>query len=114
MSRVDVQLSSLSGEEGHYGIFHDLRYVNNNEGGNGNTSMLEISNMSGNEIFIEGCMMEQDPTTKKWSRNWYDLANGQGLDGIRIYTTGSIENSEFLQMLQLILEAEKMVEIIKP
>lgn len=114
MSKVDVRLSNLSDEEGHYGIFHDLQYVNNNEGGNGNTSMFEIDNVSGNEIFIEGCVLEQDPTTKKWSRNWYDLTNGQGLDGIRIHITGGIENSEFLQMLQLILEAEKMVEIIKP
>lgn len=114
MSKVDVRLSNLSNEEGNYGVFHDLQYVNNNEGGNKNTSMFEINNMSGNEIFIEGCMLEHDPITKKWSRNWYDLTSGRGLDGIRIHITGGIENEEFLQMLRLILEAEKMVEIIKP
>jgi hypothetical protein len=33
---------------------------------------------------------------------------------VRIKIRGSIEKSEFLQMLQLILDAEKMVSIIKP
>jgi hypothetical protein len=111
MSAVDVTLSK-SGEE--LGIFHDLRYTNDNEGGNSNASMLEITNQSGNDIFIEGCLLEQDPHTKKWSRTWYDLTSGRGLDGIRIHITGGIENSEFLQMLRLILEAEKMVDIVKP
>lgn len=114
MSKVDVTLSDLSSAEGSYGVFHDLHYVNNNEGGNRNTSMFEINNMSGNELFIEGCVLEQDSKTGKWSRNWYDLTSGQGLDGIRVHITGGIENEEFLQMLRLILEAEKMVEIIKP
>lgn len=111
MSKIDVTLSA-SGQD--CGIFHDLRYTNDRENGNRNRMMFEIENMSGNEIFIEGCFFEQDPVTKAWRRNWYDLTRGQGLDGIRIHITGGIENSEFLQMLKLILEAEKMVDIIKP
>jgi hypothetical protein len=111
MSAVDVTLSK-SGEE--FGAFHDLRYTNDNEGGNSNASMLEITNHGGNDIFVEGCFLEQDPHTKKWNRTWYDLTSGRGLDGIRIHITGGIENSEFLQMLRLILEAEKMVDIVKP
>lgn len=111
MSAIDVKLSD-SGENA--GIFHDFRYTNDRENGNGNQSMFEISNESGNEIFVEVCITEQDPKTKKWSRNWHTLARGQGADGVRIHITGGIENSEFLQMLQVILEAEKMVDIIKP
>ena len=111
MSQIDVTLSA-SGED--YGIFHDLRYTNDCEGGNSSRMMFEVENLSGNEIFIEGGFLEQDPVTKAWRRNWYDLTRGRGLDGIRIHITGGIENSEFLQMLKLILEAEKMVEIIKP
>ena len=111
MSRVNVKLSD-SGENA--GVFHDFRYTNDNNGGNSNSSMLEITNESGNEIFVEACITEQDPVTKKWVRRWVGTAGGQGLDGVRIHITGGIENSEFLQMLRLILEAEKMVEIIKP
>ena len=111
MGKVDVTLST--GVD-NAGIFHDLRYINDNEGGNSNASMLEIVNVGGNEIFVEGCVTEQDPNTGEWSRNWYDLTSGRGLDGLRVHITGSIENSEFLQMLQLILEAEKIVKIVKP
>ena len=111
MSKIDV---SLSDSEDEAGIFHGFRYTNDNDGGNSNASMFEITNQSGNEIFVEGCLMEQDSNTKQWERKWYDLTSGRGLDGVRIHITGGIENGEFLQMLKLILEAEKMVEIIKP
>jgi len=111
MSAIDVKLSDIADDAG---IFHDLRYTNDRENGNGNKSMLEINNVSGNEIFVEGCFHQKNEKTGEWSRVWYDLANGQGLDGIRIHITGGIENGEFLQMLQLILRAEEMVDIIKP
>jgi len=113
MSKIEVKLSDLSNGEEHYGIFHDLRYANDNYGGNQNQTVFEINNVSGNEIFVEGCINEKD-ANGKWTRSWYDLTSGRGLDGIRIHITGGIENSEFLQMLKLILETEKMVEIIKP
>jgi hypothetical protein len=110
MSKIDVKLSD-SGENA--GIFHDLRYTNDNYGGNQNSMTFEVENMSGNGITIEGCFLRQDKHGI-WERKWYNLGNGNDFDGVRINITGSIENSEFLQMLQLILQAEKMVEIIKP
>lgn len=110
MSKIDV---SLSDSDKEVGIFHDLRYTNECDGGNSSSSMFEIQNVSGNELFIEVCVSEQ-VQHGKWQRNWYPVAQGQGVDGVRIHITGGIENGEFLRMLQLILEAEKMVEIIKP
>lgn len=111
MSKVDVTLSSLG--DG-IGAFHDMRYTNDNEGGNGNSTMFEIENTGGNEIFVEMLVSEVDPKTDSVVYSWRDINRGMGVDGIRIHITGSIENSEFLQMLRLILETEKMTEIIKP
>jgi hypothetical protein len=109
---IDVQLGK-SGEE-DVGIFHEWRYTNDNQGGNRNQTTLEVTNESGNEIFVEGHILLQDPQTKLWERRWFDLASGQGLDGVRIHIQGSAENHDLLAMLRLILNAEKMHEIIKP
>jgi len=109
---IDVQLGK-SGEE-DVGIFHDWRYTNDKEGGNGNQTTLEVSNESGNEIFVEGYILEQDPKTKLWERHWFDFAGGRPLDGVRIHIQGGAENYDLLAMLRLILNAEKMHEIIKP
>ena len=114
MSKVDVALSNLSTETEDYGVFHDFRYTNDRSGGNQNEMMFEVRNETGNGIFVEGCLSEYDEKTRKWSSDWYDLTSGRPLDGVRIHITGGIENSEFLHMLRLILEAEKMVSIIKP
>lgn len=111
MSGVDVKLSDSNEDAA---VFHDLRYTNDRQGGNHTNTMFEINNIGGNEIFVEVSILEQDPKTKKWEHKWYDAFNGQGADGVRIHLRGSAENSEFLAMLQLILEAEKMVGIIKP
>ena len=108
MTKIDVKLSELG--EG-YGVFHDLRYSNDCYGGNQNEMKLEIRNMSGNTIDVQIGFNEKDERTGKWQYKWKPIS---GLDGVRIKITGSIENNEFLQMLQLILETEKMVEIIKP
>ena len=108
MTKIDVKLSDMG--EG-YGVFHDLRYANDCAGGNQNEMKLEIRNVSGNTIDIQVGFHEKDERTGKWQYKWKPLAD---MDGVRIKIRGSIENSEFLQMLQLILETEKMVEIIKP
>lgn len=110
MSEIDVTLSH-AGE--NMGIFHDFQYTNDNSASNSNRMTFRVENVSGNGIVVEGCFLRQDKYGK-WERNWYDLGNGEEFDGVRIRITGSIENGEFLQMLQLILDAEKMVEIIKP
>ena len=72
---------------------------------------LEIRNVSGNAIDVQIGFNELDAKTNKWQWKWKPLSD---MDGVRIKITGAIENNEFLQMLQLILETEKMVEIIKP
>jgi hypothetical protein len=112
MSGIDVQLGKVG--EDNAGVFHDWRYTNDKGGGNDNQTTLEVMNESGNEIFIEGCILEQDPRTKLWERRWFDLTSGQGLDGLRIHIQGGAESYDFLAMLRLILNAEKMHEIIKP
>ena len=111
MSKIDIQLGDL-GENS--AIFHDFRYYNQNVGGNSNLSLFELINVSGNQVYVQGRFVEQNPVTKKWETSWRDLHGGDGLDGVRIHITGEWENNEFLRMLQLILETEKMVEIIKP
>jgi hypothetical protein len=108
LSAIDVKLSN-SGE--NCGVFHDLRYANDNYGGNQNEMKLEIRNVSGNAIDIQIGRNKQSSLTGKWGYVWESIDD---LDGVRIKIRGSIENSEFLQMLQLILETEKMVAIIKP
>lgn len=112
MSKIDVKLSDLTTDDGgHWGIFHDLRYSNDRYGGNQNEMKLEIKNVSGNGIDVQIAHHSQDPRTGKWQYKWKNL---EDLDGVRIKIRGSIENSEFLKMLQLILETEKIVEIVKP
>ena len=108
MSKIDVKLSDLGND---FAIFHDLRYANDREGGNSNVMKLEIRNISGNTIDIQVGFHEKDERTGKWQYKWKPLSD---MDGVRIKITGQCENHDFLEMLQLILETEKMVEIIKP
>ena len=108
MNKIDVTLSA-TGE--NMGIFHDFRYTNEREGGNSSEMTFEIRNVSGNDIIARAASYAKDPQTGKTELVW---GTDAPFDAIRITIYGGIENSEFLQMLQLILEAEKMVEIIKP
>jgi hypothetical protein len=108
MTKIDVKLSDLSKDSA---IFHDLRYANDCEGGNRNETKFEICNLSGNTIDIQIGFHELNAKTNKWQWKWKPLTD---MDGVRIKIMGQCENREFLQMLQLILETEKMVEIIKP
>ena len=113
MTKIDVKLSDLPNDEygGNLGVYHDLRYANDNYGGNQNETLFEITNLSGNTLDIEFAFHEQNVQTDKWEWNWQTLSD---VDGIKIKIKGEIENSEFLQMLRLILETEKIVKIIKP
>lgn len=94
---IDINLGSLG--EGN-GVFHDLRYTNDHYGGNQNEMFLEINNISGNPMFIE--MEDENGKT-------YNLSSTKK---VRVNIKGSIEAGEFLNMLHLILEAEKMVQIL--
>lgn len=108
MTEIDIKLSDTGDNSA---IFHDLRYANDREGGNSNITKLEIRNLSGNTIDVQIGFNEKNERTGKYQYQWKPISD---LDGIRIKITGQCENYEFLQMLQLILETEKMVEIIKP
>lgn len=109
MSKVDVNLAD-SGEE-NTAIFHNLRYTNDGYGGNKNEMTFEITNWSGNMISAAVAGYATDERTGKTKLMWGGEAP---YDAIRITIRGSCENAEFLNMLRLILEAEKMVDIIKP
>jgi len=109
MSKVDVNLADSGTESA---IFHNLRYTNDHYGGNQNEMTFEITNWSGNMISAEAAIYATNQTTGKIELSWGPRQ--EVYDGIRITIRGACENSEFLRMLQLILEAEKMVEVIKP
>lgn len=109
MSEVNVKLSDAGEDEA---IFHDLRYTNDNYGGNRNEMTFEIRNWSGNEIEVEYAEYMQNPVTNKTELVW--ATDKPSFDAVRLTIRGACENSEFLRMLRLILEAEKMVSIIKP
>lgn len=105
---IDIKLSD-SGE--NCGVFHDLRYANDNYGGNQNETKFEIKNISGNTIQVQIANHTQDPVTKKWQYKWQTIDD---LDGVRIKIRGQWENNEFIEMLRLILETEKIMQIINP
>lgn len=95
---IDISLGSLG--EGN-GVFHDLRYTNTRAGGNQNEITFEVNNVSGNPMFIE--MVDEDGKA-------YHLENTKK---VKIHIQGTIEEGEFLNMLRLILETEKIVSILK-
>jgi uncharacterized protein YwgA len=95
---IDITLSNLG--EGN-GVFHDLRYTNDNYGGNQNQLTLTVNNISGNPMLIE--LEDEDGRA-------YHLENTKK---VTLNITGGIEAGEFLNMLRLILETEKIVDILK-
>lgn len=94
---IDVELSQLG--EGN-GIFHDLHYSNDQYGGNQNELVFEVHNISGNPIELT----YKDGMGDEWVC--------EQADRVKIRIKGGIEAGEFLNMLRLILEAEKMVSIL--
>ena len=109
MSEVNVKLSDAGQDEA---IFHDLHYTNDRQGGNHTNTVLEIINIAGNDIEVSIGDYGRNTTTGKIELLWDGSPTSVG--AVRISVRGSCENSEFLRMLQLILDAEKMVDIIKP
>jgi hypothetical protein len=109
MNGVNVSL-------GHTGrdaaIFYDFHYKNDGEGGNREQTVFEITNLSGNSMTVETAVYATNTRTQKTELCWERPL--EGCDAVRITFNGTLENSEFLQMLRLILEAEKMVGIVKP
>ena len=109
MSKVDVNLADSGTESA---IFHNLRYTNDHYGGNQNEMTFEITNWSGNNITVQTAVYATNLRTGRHELSWEKPM--EGCDGIRITIRGACENDEFLRMLQLILEAEKMVSVVKP
>ncbi len=106
---VQVRLGASDDEAA---IFYDLRYSNDLEGGNHTETVFEITNLSGNGIAVETAVYATNKRTNKTELVWETPLKYN--DGVRLTFRGACENSEFIRMLELILEAEKMVEIIKP
>ena len=107
MSAITTQLSDSDG----WGAFHDLIYINDNHGGKHNITTFEIHNQSGYSIGVDLKTYEDNPVTGKREEVW---TGRDDWESVRITIQGGAESSEFLQMLQLIIETERMVEIIKP
>lgn len=102
----------LGASDNEAAIFYDLQYSNDREGGNHTETIFEITNLSGNWITVETALYATNKRTQKTELVWETPMEQN--DGVRLTFRGSAENGEFLRMLQLILEAEKMVSIIKP
>lgn len=109
MSIVNV---SLGDSDDQAAIFYNLRYQCDHEGGNNTETVFEITNLSGNWVTVQTALYATDERTQKTALMW-ETPLPQN-DGVRLTFRGSAENAEFLAMLKLILEAEKMVGIIKP
>ena len=101
----------LSDVDQNYAIFHNLEYTNDRCGGNRNIMTLTIRNMSGNSISVETAQHVFDPLKKKYSLEWD--SEPVEVEAIRISIQGSCENTEFLNMLKLILNTEKILDIIE-
>ena len=101
-STIDVSLGK-TGEDA--AVFLDVSYTNDNYGGNQNQITLEIKNVSGNDYDISyDCWEGREKVTYAF----------ECADSIKIKIRGTIELSEFLQGLQMILDAEKMSELMDP
>lgn len=93
---LDIRYSdSLKEGEGYY---HDVRYTNDNYGGNGNETTFTLENTCGNPLLVEF----------KYEDQTYELTTNQ----VKVTIKGGVENGDFLRALQMILEAEKISELL--
>ena len=102
-STIDVALSR-SGKEG-VAHFLDVKYENDNYGGNQNRIYLEFANTGGNPL-------ELTYTVRNNGKDYQMLMENVGAVSIEI--KGRLERSDFLAGLQMILDAEKMSELMDP
>jgi hypothetical protein len=93
---LDIRYSDSLKEDEAY--FHDVRYTNDQYGGNQNETTLTIDNRCGNDIEIE---FESD------GKEYLSIARK-----VKIRIKGGVENGDFLRALQTILEAEKISELL--
>lgn len=93
---LDIQYSD-SLKEGE-GYFHDIKYTNEQVGGNQNETTFTIDNVCGNDLEIE---FESD------GKEYLCIAKK-----VKIRIKGGVENGDFLRALQTILDAEKISELL--
>ncbi len=93
---LDIQYSD-SLKEGE-GYFHDIKYTNEQVGGNRNETTFTIDNVCGNDLEIE---FESD------GKEYLCIAKK-----VKIRIKGGVENGDFLRALQTILDAEKISELL--
>ena len=98
---IDVTLGKTGP---NVGIFHDIRYTNDNYGGNQNEITFEITNASGNDIEIVD--IEDYPRS--------NYGGQRKCTRIKLRICGELEKNDFLSALKMILEAERMNAIIDP
>lgn len=97
----------------HHGVFHELSYSNDNHGGNRNTITFKIQNMGGNPLGIEYGYVGQ-VRTSVGKNGGLTIEDVDDVQTVKIVIQGTYEKEDFLNMLRLILETEKMFEIVKP
>jgi hypothetical protein len=97
----------------HHGVFHELSYSNDNRGGNRNTITFKIQNISGNPLILEyGYAGRVETSVGK--NGGLTIEDVDDIQTVKIVIRGECEKEDFLNMLRLILETEKMFEIVKP
>jgi hypothetical protein len=99
MSKVECKYGDSLGKDEC--AFLDTYYSDDRYGGNQNEVVFELHNVCGN--YIQAEFVDTDGHT-------YAV----DLDKIRLKIYGGIEAGQFLEALQLIVEANKVVDIIKP
>jgi hypothetical protein len=99
MSKVECKFSDLLGKD--ESAFLDTYYSDDRYGGNQNEVVFELHNICGN--YIQAELVSTDGNT-------YAV----DLDKVRLKIYGEIEANQFLDALQLIVETNKVVDIIKP
>ena len=100
----------LSDKDEDSAAFHDYQYENDGVGGNREETIFSLSNVSGNGFDISLGYIRQNLKTGKWDTIWEQASE---IDKVKIMFNGAIEKNSFLDMLQLILDAEKIASIIK-
>lgn len=105
---IKIKLSDIAENSA---VFHNLKYTNDRCGGNRNRMTFEVTNLSGNSITVEIAQYVSDPLKKTYSLKWNQ--HPVEVEAIRITIQGSCENSEFLNMLKLIVNTEKILDIVE-
>jgi hypothetical protein len=95
---MSLDLSYIDTLKKEESCFHDIKYTNDQYGGNQNEITFTVDNICGNDIEIE---FESD------GKEYLCIVKK-----VKVRIKGEIEQKEFLRSLQMILEAEKISELL--